>query len=115
MKVQAILKYARISPRKVREITLEIQGLPAERALEVANAIPRKAARLVAKALRSAIANAETNADLSRASLRVAEASVGTGPTLKRYAARARGSGSRILKRTSHVKIVLSDESVRVK
>ncbi|MFZ4693554.1 MAG: 50S ribosomal protein L22 [Verrucomicrobiia bacterium] len=110
MKVMAIMKYARISPRKVREITLEIQGLPVGRALEVVDSIPRKAARLVSKALRSAIGNAETNANLSRDSLRVAEAIAGTGPTLKRYTFRARGSGSLIRKRTTHVRIVLSDE-----
>lgn len=104
------MKYARISPRKVREVTLEIQGLPVGRALEVVDSVPRKAARLVGKTLRSAIANAETNANLSRDSLRVAEAIAGTGPTLKRYTSRARGSGSLLRKRTSHVKIVLSDE-----
>ncbi|MCC7518581.1 MAG: 50S ribosomal protein L22 [Verrucomicrobiae bacterium] len=114
MKVQAITRYARISPRKVREVTLEIQGLPVERALTVVDSIPRKAARMVGKTLRSAVANAETNANLSRGSLRVVEAIAGTGPTLKRYTARARGSGSQIRKRTSHIKIVLSDEAKRV-
>ena len=110
MKIEAITRYVRISPRKVWEVTREIQGLPATRALEVMQFIPRKAARLVSRTLKSAIANAENNANLSREKLTVKEAVVGTGPTLKRNTTRARGSGSLILKRTSHIKIVLSDE-----
>ena len=110
MKVQAITRYMKISPRKVMEITREIQGLPAVRALETVQLIPRKAARLVFKTLKSAIANAENNAQLSRESLKVHEAVVGASATMKRMSARARGSSSLLRKRTSHVKIILSDE-----
>ena len=110
MKVQAISKYVKISPRKVHEVTREIQGLKASRALDLVSFIPRKAARLVARTLKSAIANAENNANLSRENLLVKEAVVGTAPTLKRYNSRARGGSSRLLKRNSHIKIVLSDE-----
>ena len=110
MKVQAITKHVRISPSKVRDVTREIQGLPAVRALDMVQFMPLKAARLVFKTLRSAIANAEHNSSLSRESLMVKEAVVGTGVTLKRVSSRARGSSSMLRKRSSHIKIVLSDK-----
>src|SRR6266481_3576162 len=110
MEVRSIYKYARISPFKVREITREIQGLPVSAALDILAFTPKKAAFLINKTLKSAIANAENNANLKADGLVVKEAIVGEGPTVKRMMARARGSGSRILKRTSHIRIVLSDE-----
>ena len=110
MEVRSIYKYARISPFKVREVTREIQGLPVSAALDVLAFTPKKAAFLIAKTLKSAIANAENNANLKPDGLVVKEAIVGEGPTLKRIMPRARGSASRILKRTSHIRIVLSDE-----
>ena len=110
MEVRSIYKYARISPFKVREVTREIQGLPASAALDLLAFTPKKAAFLIGKTLKSAIANAENNANLKPDGLVVKEAVVGEGPTFKRMMARARGSGSRILKRTSHIRIVLSDE-----
>jgi large subunit ribosomal protein L22 len=110
MEVRSIYKYARISPFKVREITREIQGLPVSAALDVLAFTPKKAAFLIGKTLKSAVANAENNANLKVDGLVVKEAVVGEGPTFKRMMARARGSGSRILKRTSHIRIVLSDE-----
>src|ERR1700688_493918 len=110
MEVRSIYKYARISPFKVREVTREIQGLPVSAALDVLAFTPKKAAFLIGKTLKSAVANAENNANLKADGLVVKEAVVGEGPTMKRMMARARGSGSRILKRTSHIRIVLSDE-----
>lgn len=110
MEVRSTYKYARISPFKVREVTREIQGLPVSAALDVLAFTPKKAAFLINKTLKSAIANAENNANLKADGLVVKEAVVGEGPTLKRIMARARGSASRILKRTSHIRIVLSDE-----
>jgi large subunit ribosomal protein L22 len=110
MEVRSIYKYARISPFKVREVTREIQGLPVSAALDLLAFTPKKAALLIGKTLKSAIANAENNANLKPDGLVVKEAIVGEGPTLKRIMARARGSASRILKRTSHIRIVLSDE-----
>jgi large subunit ribosomal protein L22 len=110
MEVRSIYKYARISPFKVREVTREIQGLPVSAALDVLAFTPKKAAFLIGKTLKSAIANAENNANLKPDALVVKEAIVGEGPTFKRIMARARGSASRILKRTSHIRIVLSDE-----
>jgi large subunit ribosomal protein L22 len=110
MEVRSIYKYARISPFKVREVTREIQGLPVSAALDLLAFTPKKAAFLIGKTLKSAIANAENNANLKPDGLVVKEAIVGEGPRLKRIMARARGSASRILKRTSHIRIVLSDE-----
>src|SRR5438309_3993907 len=110
MEVRSIYKYARISPFKVREVTREIQGLPVSAALDVLAFTPKKAALLVNQTLKSAIANAENNANLKAEGLVVKEAVVGEGPTFKRMQTRARGSGSQILKRTSHIRIVLTDE-----
>src|SRR5438105_6459694 len=110
MEVRSIYKYARISAFKVREVTREIQGLPVSAALDVLAVTPKKAAFLINKTLKSAIANAENNANLKADGLVVKEAVVGEGPTSKRMKTRARGSGSQILKRTSHIRIVLTDE-----
>jgi len=110
MEVRSIYKYARISPFKAREVTREIQGLPVSAALDLLAFTPKKAAFLISKTLKSAIANAENNANLKPDGLVVKEAVVGEGPTLKRIMARARGSASRIQKRTSHIRIVLSNE-----
>jgi large subunit ribosomal protein L22 len=110
MEVRSTYKYARISAFKAREVTREIQGLPVSAALDLLAFTPKKAAFLVSKTLKSAIANAENNANLKPDGLVVKQAVVGEGPTLKRIMARARGSASPILKRTSHIRIVLSDE-----
>ena len=112
MEVRSTYKYARISPFKAREVTREIQGLPVSAALDLLAFTPKKAAFLISKTLKSAIANAENNANLKPDGLVVKEAIVGEGPTVKQIMARARGSASRILKRTSHIRIVLSDEIV---
>src|SRR5436853_5878600 len=110
MEVRATYKYAKVSPFKAREITRAIQGLPVSAALDLVAFSPKKAAFLIAKTLKSAVANAENNANLKVDGLVVKEAVVGEGPTMKRMMPRARGSGSRILKRTSHIQIVLTDE-----
>ena len=110
MEVRSTYKYARISPFKAREVTREIQGLPVSAALDVLAFTPKKAALMINKTLKSAIANAENNANLKADGLVVKEAIVGEGPTFRRVMSRARGSASRVLKRTSHIRIVLSDE-----
>ena len=109
MDVKAEHRYAKISAFKVREVTREIQGLPAEAALEIVRLIPKKAARLIGKTLASAIANAENNNNLRAVNLIVKNAVAGEGPTLKRMHTRARGSGARINKRTAHIKIILTE------
>src|SRR5271156_4598761 len=112
MDVKAEHRYAKISAFKVREVTREIQGLPAEQALEIVRLIPKKAARLIGKVLASAIANAENNNNKENKTLRaenlvVKQAVAGEGPTMKRMHTRARGSGARINKRTAHIRITL--------
>lgn len=110
MQVQSTYRYARISAFKAREVTREIQGLPATDALSVLRFTPKKAAALISKTLKSAIANAENNNNLRVENLVVQEAIVGEGPTIKRFVPKARGSAGPIRKRTSHIKITLSDE-----
>ena len=94
----------------MREVTRAIQGLPVSAALDLVAFSPKKAAGLIAKTLKSAVANAENNANLRVDGLVVKEATVGEGPTQKRMMTRARGSGSQILKRSSHIRIILTDE-----
>ena len=114
MEVKAEHRYAKISAFKVREVTREIQGLPAAQALEIVRLIPKKSARLIGKVLASAIANAENNENAEKKTLRaenliIKQAVAGEGPTLKRMHTRARGSGARINKRTAHIKIILTE------
>jgi large subunit ribosomal protein L22 len=110
MQIRSIYRGARISAFKCREVTREIQGLPVAKALDLLAFTPRKAARLVAKTLKSAVANAENNANLRAEKLVVQEAVVGEGPTIKRFRPKARGSAGPIRKRTSHIRIILTDE-----
>lgn len=109
MEVQALTRYAHMSPKKVREVAREIQGRPVVEATELLTLIPRKSARLLAKTLKSAIANAENNNNLSADSLVVLKALVENGPVLKRFKAGARGTAMPRRKKLSHIRIVLSD------
>jgi large subunit ribosomal protein L22 len=109
MEIRALTKYSRISPIKAREITRVIQGKNAAEAVQILKFIPRKSARLVSKTLKSAIANAENNANLVADSLVVKSALVNEGPSLKRFRPAARGSAHPYKKRMSHIQIVLSD------
>ncbi|MDP1581288.1 MAG: 50S ribosomal protein L22 [Candidatus Didemnitutus sp.] len=109
MEIQALTRNARMSPKKVREVANEIQGRPASEALDMVTLIPRKSARLLAKTLKSAIANAENNHNLSADKLFVHRALVENGPVLKRFKAGAKGSAKPRVKRMSHLRIVLSD------
>jgi large subunit ribosomal protein L22 len=110
MQVSSTYRYAKISAFKAREVTRAIQGLPVSAALDLVAFSPKKAAALVSKTLKSAVANAENNANLKVDGLVVKEAVVGEGPTMRRMMTRARGSGSTIRKRSSHIRIVLTDE-----
>ena len=110
MEVQAITKNIRMSAQKMREVVRQIQGLRALEAQAVLKVVPRKSARVVAKTLKSAIANAENNNNLKSEKLIIKEAVAGTAVTIKRFTPKARGSAGPILKRHCHVKIVLSDE-----
>ena len=110
MQVHAITKNVRMSAQKMREVVRQIQGLPALHAQAVLAVVPRKGARIVAKTLKSAIANAENNKGAKIEALVIKEAVAGTATTLRRFTPKARGSAGPILKRNCHVKIVLSDE-----
>ena len=117
MEVQAITKNVRMSAQKMREVVRQIQGLPAAHAQAVLAVVPRKGARLVAKTLKSAIANAEDlkthkkeYEDLKTDDLVIKEALAQTASTFRRFTPKARGSAGPILKRNCHIKIVLSDE-----
>lgn len=110
MQIKSIYRGARISAFKAREVTRAIQGLPVSAALEILAFTPRKAAPMVAKTLKSAVANAENNNNLRAEKLVVQEASVGEGPTFKRFQPKARGSAGPIRKRTSHIRIIVTDE-----
>ena len=109
MEVQALTRYARMSPKKVREVVRTIQGRRANDAVDLLTLIPRKSARLIVKTLKSAIANAENNNNLSADSLVVKSALVENGPVLKRFKAGARGTAMPRRKKMSHIRIVLSD------
>ncbi len=113
MEKRAITKNIRISPFKAREVTRLIQGKSVNEALATVDLIPRKAARIVGKTLRSAVANAESDSaagGVTADQLNVREAVVGEGPTMKRFRPKARGMAGRIRKRTSHIRIVVSDQ-----
>lgn len=109
MEVAATMKFARMSALKGRLLVAKIQGLPVNEALKITEFKGRKAAALIGKTLKSAIANAENNAKLAVDSLRVKEAVINEGPRMRRFWPRARGSVSPVLKRTCHVRIVLTD------
>jgi large subunit ribosomal protein L22 len=109
MFARAVSKNQRISPLKVREVTRSIQGLPVSKALDIVNFTPKKAAYLVGKTLKSAIANAETNHSLDVNALVVLEATGTEGQALSRFTPRARGSASPIKRRCTHISILLWD------
>ncbi len=113
MEKLAVTKNVRISAFKAREVSRLVQGKPAVEAMNMLSLMPRKAAALILKTLKSAVANAE-NAEkdsVPRSSLIVKEALIGEGPTLKRFQPKARGSAGHIRKRTSHIRIVVTDEN----
>ena len=112
MEVKAVARYVRISPMKVRMLADAIKGRPVEKALDMLKFMPQKSAGIVEKVLRSAIANADQQPDLDIDDLVVGNLIVDRGPMFKRFRARARGRGTRILKRTSHVTVVLTEASV---
>lgn len=109
MDAKAHLKYARISPRKVKIVLDLIRNKDADMAMAILKNTPKAASEYLIKLLGSAIANAENNFSMDRSKLYVSECFVCPGPTLKRMMPRARGSADRILKRTSHVTIVVSE------
>jgi large subunit ribosomal protein L22 len=109
MQAKAVHRFARISPQKARLVADQVRGIDVANALEMLQFSTKKGAAIIRKVVESAIANAENNegADVDR--LCISEIMVDEGPTLKRFRARAKGRGVRILKRTSHIKVVVSE------
>ena len=109
MEVKAVTRYVRIAPRKARLVTELIKGKPVEEALTMLRFVPKKAARLVDKTLRSALANAEQNPNIDVDTLYIKRIFVDGGPTMKRWRARAMGRATKILKRSSHITVILDE------
>ena len=109
MQTEATLRYARISPQKCRLIADMIRGQDVGRALTTLSYTPKKAAHIVRKVLESAIANAENNFGADIDELKISKIFVNDAPTFRRYRARARGRGAKILKRHSHITVRVAD------
>ena len=106
MESRATLKFTRISPRKARLVARNVNGLPVEDALNLLRFTPKKAAEIIYKVLYSAVANAQQiGADVD--SLQVKQVVISDGPILKRIKPRSMGRANRILKRTSHITVIL--------
>ncbi len=109
MEAKAILRGARISPQKARLVADQVRGMPVGRADNLLLFSDKKAAHLIRKVLRSAVANAENNLGADVDELKVARIFVDEGVIIKRMQARAKGRGSRISKRTSHITVVVGE------
>ena len=109
--MEAIAKhrFARTSAQKARLVADQVRGLPVDRALNLLAFSPKKAAELIKKVLESAVANAEHNEGADSDTLKVPTIMVDEGPSLKRIRARAKGRADRIVKRTAHITVVVSD------
>ena len=110
MEARAHLRYARIAPRKVSVVLDLIRGEDLDKALAILQNTPKAASELLYKLVKSAAANAENNHNMDKNNLYVAECFVTPGPTLKRVMPRAQGRAFRILKRTSHITVVLKEK-----
>jgi large subunit ribosomal protein L22 len=111
MEAKAIARHVRISPRKVRPIMSLIAGKSVDEALATLQFTPSRAARVVAKVLKSAAANAEHNLELAHDTLRVSRAYVDSGPSTRRLQARARGRADVIKKRSSHITVIVAERA----
>ena len=110
MQVSAKANRLRISPQKARLIVDQVRGKPVSEALDILSFSPQKAAGLVRKVVESAIANAENNEGADIDELKICEIYVNEGLTMKRIRPRAKGRADRILKRTSHITVTVTDE-----
>jgi len=105
--MKAILRSSRISPQKARLVADQVRGMPVAKALDLLKFSDKKAAHIIYKVLYSATSNAENNDGADVDELKVATIMVDEGPILKRFMARAKGRGTRISKRTSHITVVV--------
>lgn len=110
MEAKAIVKYVRLSPRKVRQVVDLIRGKKVNEALAILRYVPKRASEVVTKAVKSAAANAENNMQMERDELFVTSCFVDQGPTLKRFQPRAMGRADVIRKRTSHITVMVGDK-----
>lgn len=110
MEAKAIVKTVRIAPRKARLVIDLIRGKQVGEAISILKLTPKKASPVIEKVLKSAIANADHNYNLDVEKLYVKEAYVNEGPTLKRFRPRAQGRASAIMKRTSHIAVVVAEK-----
>ena len=108
--VQAKLRYLRVAPRKVRLVVDQVRGLPVQAAIDLMTFTKKSAARDISKLLRSAVANADRKGGIDLDNLIVKSIFVDQGPIIRRSMARARGSASRINKKTSHITVVLEEK-----
>ena len=111
LEARAILRYARISSRKVKIVADLIRGKKVDEALAIVKFTPKASSEILEKLLKSAIANAENNHGMNRGNLIVSEIYANQGPTLKRIRPAAKGSAVRIRKRTCHITIVVKEEN----
>jgi large subunit ribosomal protein L22 len=111
MEVTARLRGARISAQKVRLVADQVRGMPVEKAEQLLTFSTKKAAHIVKKVLLSAIANAEHNEGADIDELKIQTIMIDEGPTMKRGRARAKGRGTQILKRTSHITLTVADQA----
>lgn len=109
MGAKASARYVRISPRKARLVVDLIRGKSAEKAVKILSLTPKKSAGIILKLLKSALANASQDESIDVDILRVKEAYVDQGPTMKRFRPRARGRATRIRKRSSHITLILEE------
>ena len=111
LEAKAVLRYARISSRKVKIVADLIRGKKVDEALAIVKYTPKASSEILEKLLKSAIANAENNHGMNRGNLIVSEIYANQGPTLKRIRPAAKGSAVRIRKRTCHITIVVKEEN----
>jgi large subunit ribosomal protein L22 len=109
MEATSIAKYVRVSPRKAQLVARNVRGLPVEDALNILKFTPNKAAGVIYMVMRSALANAEENNKADVDVLKVKQVIVNEGPTWKRFMPRSQGRANTILKRTSHITVILED------
>jgi len=110
MEVKATARYIRTSPRKLRPVADTVRGKKVDEALVILRFLPSPSARTVAKVVSSAAANAENNFEMTPSDLRIVSIYVDGGPTLKRFRAGPRGRVKPILKRSSHITVVVAEE-----
>ncbi|PIE59233.1 MAG: 50S ribosomal protein L22 [Desulfobulbus propionicus] len=109
METKAVAKYIRISPQKARLVADVVRGKDVDEAITILRFMPKKAARILRKVIESAVANADQNDAIDVDTLYVKKIHIDGGPMLKRFRPRAQGRATRILKRTSHITVIVDE------